>query len=539
MKHEKQLRRALRRLKTPDMKTVLPNAARTEAHAPLRPRKKWLTAPVLALFAVILIGCAAVPVIIGQINTGWITEQSGQLTEVPEGYTAIYTAEDLVQMSRDIADGSCAEYYILMNDITFTPADFAEGGICEGGWDPVELNPVKYYHFNEKDSIPEGYVYGKAYGTPYIKATLKNNLKVFNGNGYVIRGLQITVDAAAEIARHAEYDYACPNIYAGLFGRTSDFTQIIHLGMEDTRITVTGADLHTSSIHTLHVGTIAGKTYYTGACYAKNTDIRIELTTSAADACTTCERDRDHGYELAIGPLVGTATYLDACYAEAYAIDALCNGPIPFYPHVGALAGMAQTTLTSWHQGTVSIAGNAVAESCQQSREHFEPWAYGDLVPIVLTMEHFDMLNEKAIAVYGEDTYEHRLIKSYYMLKDPTTLKSARQIEELNTVMKIWDKMIAHHTGNYETKYDAYYLFDPTTTGVEEIARAAARFRAVFPSDEEYRAFCDECNVKIGDIYCYEITDGTKVRQRDLEGFDFETVWIMQNGRPRLRIFAE
>ena len=85
MKHTKKIQRALRRLKTPDMETVLPNAARTEARASLRPRKKWLTAPVLALFAVILIGCAAVPVIIGQINTGWITEQSGQLTEVPEG----------------------------------------------------------------------------------------------------------------------------------------------------------------------------------------------------------------------------------------------------------------------------------------------------------------------------------------------------------------------------------------------------------------------------------------------------------------------
>jgi hypothetical protein len=66
-----------------------------------------------------------------------------------------------------------------------------------------------------------------------------------------------------------------------------------------------------------------------------------------------------------------------------------------------------------------------------------------------------------------------------------------------------------------------------------------AHIGAVFASDEECRAFCDECNVKIGDIYCYEITDGTKVRQRDLEGFDFETVWVMQNGRPRLRIFAE
>ena len=135
MKYEKQLKRALRRIKTPDMASVLPQTAEKVTRP--APRRQLLTAPVLALLAIILIGCAAVPVIIGQINTGWITEQSGRLTEVPEGYTAIYTAEDLVQMSRDIANGSYAEYYILMNDITFTPADFAEGGICEGGWEPV------------------------------------------------------------------------------------------------------------------------------------------------------------------------------------------------------------------------------------------------------------------------------------------------------------------------------------------------------------------------------------------------------------------
>lgn len=542
MKHEKQLKRVLRRIQTPDMETVLPNSARTEAHAPLRPRKKWLTAPVLALFAVILIGCAAVPVIIGQINTGWITEQSGRLTEVPEGYTAIYTAEDLVQMSRDIADGSCAEYYILMNDITFTPADFTEGGICEGGWDPVDLTAIKYYHFDDKDNIPEGYEYGKSNGAPYVRAIRRSKLKVFNGNGHVIRGLDIRADAAEKIAAHTDYGYSCRDIYVGLFGSSYSYTpvHVINLGMEDCSITVTGADIHAKSMLTVHVGAIAGEIYYAGACYADNVSIRVELSGGEDEACGRCVKKLDHdACELAIGPLVGSATYLDACYAEHTAVDVVCRGPIPFYPHIGGLAGMSQSTLTSWHSGTVSIAGNAIIAACEQPREHFDPWAYGDRVPIAVTKENFEILNAKAIATYGEDTYEHKLLKAYYLLKDPTTLKSARQIEELNTVMKIWSKMIAHHTGNYETEYDAYYLFDPYATSEDEIARMEAHIGAVFASDEEYRAFCDECNVKIGDIYCYEITDGTKVRQKDLEGFDFETVWVMQNGRPRLRIFAE
>ena len=542
MKYQKQLKRALRRLKTPGMHAVLPSTAPADKKPSLRPRSQWLTAPMLALFAILLIGCTAVPVIIGQINAGWITEQSGRLTEVPEGYTALYTAEDLVQMSRDVAEGNCAEYYILMNDITFTPADFAEGGICEGGWDPIDLTTIKYYHFNNRDSIPEDYEYGKAYGTPYVRAVRKSKLKIFNGNGHVIRGLDIRTDVAAEIAAHADYSYLCHDVYVGLFGSSLSYTPIhvINLGMEDCSITVTGADIHAESMLTVHVGAIAGELDYAGACYADNVSIRVELSGGEDEACNRCIQKRDHeACELVIGPLVGSATYLDACYAEHTAVDVNCRGPIPFYPHIGGLAGMSQSTLTSWHSGTVSIGGNAIIDSCEQSREHFDPWAYGDLVPIMLTPKNFELLNAKMIAAYGEDTYEHRWLKTYYLLKDPSTLKSARQIEELKTVMKIWNKMIAHHTGNYEVEYDAYYLFDHTATSEEEIARVAAHLRTLFASGEEYRAFCDECNIKIGDIYCYELNEDAKVRARDLEGFDFDEVWIMQNGRPRLRIFAE
>ena len=543
MKHEKQLKRALRRLKTPDMHTVLPHIAPAEARATQHKRRTWLTAPMAVAMAILLtVGVAAAGgVIISRINADMITESNIRLAEPPEGYTAIYTAADLMQMRRDIEAGTNATHYILMNDITFTEADFAEGGLCPGGWEPLDLTSVKYYHFDDRDSIPEGYEAGKAYGTPYVKAIRKNKLKVFNGNGHVIRGLDIRADVADMIAAHTAYDYTCPNVYVGLFGSTYSYTfiHIINLGMEDTRITVTGVDIHAPTTHTVHVGAIAGEVYYAGACYAQNTDIRVDLSTAKTSECIYCDKGIGHGYELAIGSLVGTATYLDACYAEDYTVDVTCNGQIPVYPHIHGLAGMSQSTLTSWHTGTVSLKGNAIAESCQLAEEHFDPWTYGDRVPVALNMENFEILNAKAIAAHGEDSYGHRLIKAYYMLKDPAKLTSARQIEELNAVMRIWDKMIAHHTGDYETKYDAYYLLDHTITGEQEIAQMEERIRAVFDSDEEYRAFCDACNIKIGDIYCYELPADTTSKPGDLEGFDFETVWIMQNGKPRLRIFAQ
>lgn len=543
MKPDKQLRRALRQIRTPESASVLPQNV-AQQHSAEKPRRRFLTVAISAMLAVILIGCAAVPVMIGKINAGYITDQTEQLTSVPEGYVGIYSAADLLQMRRDIENGVCAEYYILMNDITFTEADFAEGGICEGGWTPIEMNTVRYYHFDDKESIPDGFEYGKAYGTPYIKAVRKNKLKMFNGNGYVIRGLEIRADADEMLAPHAEHSYACRNLYVGLFGDTDTYyaAHIIRLGMEDTRITVAGdmTPYHdTLDSLTLHIGAIAGKAYYVGACYAENTEIEIDLVCGRGEDCERCRAGKAHEpNELAVGSLVGTVTYLDACYAEDYAMNVSCNGELSFYPHIGGLVGRSQTTLTSWHSGTVNIAGDAMDESCRLEEDHFDPWACGDRIPIALSMENFELLREKAIAAYGEDSYKYKLIGAYYILRDPAELKSQRQIEELNMVMKIWSKMISHHTGDYETELDACYLFD-FTANYEEVLHAEKYFRAVMGSDEEYRALCEASNVKIGDIYCYEWTDGDKVRSRDLDGFDFESVWVMHDGRPRLRIFSE
>ena len=68
------------------------------------------------------------------------TTEVPHFTEVPEGYTGIYTKADL-----DAVRNNLAGNYILMNDIVFTEADFADGGdfYNEGaGWAPIGNSPA-------------------------------------------------------------------------------------------------------------------------------------------------------------------------------------------------------------------------------------------------------------------------------------------------------------------------------------------------------------------------------------------------------------
>jgi len=73
---------------------------RRAPRAALRPRKKWLTAPVAVAMAILLtVGVAAAGVTVVQyLNRDILTENSLRLTEVPEGYVGIYSVEDLVQI---------------------------------------------------------------------------------------------------------------------------------------------------------------------------------------------------------------------------------------------------------------------------------------------------------------------------------------------------------------------------------------------------------------------------------------------------------
>ena len=181
MNTRKRLKRDFDRVEIPSKDAILPETERNTAVAPpRRTARRLLTAPMIAMLAILIVGCAAAGgAILHNLNFETITENTTRLTEVPEGYVGIYTKEDLVQMSRDIIDGTNAEKYILMADIEFADADFAKGGICEGGWKPVNLRYNDF--FLKSEEIPDEYrTTNSKRGNDYVQATKYRKLDIFN-----------------------------------------------------------------------------------------------------------------------------------------------------------------------------------------------------------------------------------------------------------------------------------------------------------------------------------------------------------------------
>ena len=498
--------------------------------AAYRPRKKWLTAPVAVAMAVLLtIGVAAAGVTVAQyLNRDILTENNLRLTEVPEGYVGIYSVEDLVQMAEDVRNGTNARHYILMSDITFTDADYAEGGICEGGWVPLDARARSSYLENGEYIIfPE--------------------LKVFRGNGHVIRNLKIQTPVVSQKPNGqsngmAEQDSA----YFGLFGVTS--AEITHLGIEGCEIvvdhTVTdpfasySAYYHVGLGVTVHVGAIAGYADYIGGCYVKDLDIRLNTAFAwREDHLYQKEQFADTVfYNLNVGGIAGSTTYADACYAENVSIRVRTEGEPYAKLYAGLLAGRATSCITSWAQGTVEAEGEAyrtkeIAEiACNYPSHSF---------PTVVPQEAFDQLLEKVDAHYGTDTFRSKLIRAYFVRKDIADTVYALTDEDkaaLEALVQSFNDRYTFVSGK-ETNYTSFYVFDPTSSPLE-LERIGTLITAAFATEEEYLDYCRAHDIRLGVIDCLTLTPDQKVTAEDLANFNLETLWTITDGKPRLRVFA-
>lgn len=135
-----------------------------------------------------LLLCAAlcVPAVIPFHEAAAIVQAAEGQKSIPEGYTPIYTIDDLIGINNDTSGN-----YILMNDIDMTEATKAGGSWDTGhGWTP-----------------------------------LNRFSGIFNGNGYRIIGMNI---------------YGDPGDYAGLFSQI-DCGLVYNLGMKDVTIDCSSA----------------------------------------------------------------------------------------------------------------------------------------------------------------------------------------------------------------------------------------------------------------------------------------------------------
>ena len=490
-------------------------------------RKTWLTAPVAIAMAILLtVGVAAAGVAVAHyLNRDIITENTIRLTEVPEGYVGIYNAEDLVRMAEDVRNGTNAQRYILMSDITFTDADYAAGGICEGGWVPLDTRSHAIYH---KDN-----------GVYLITPTLN----IFHGNGHVIRNLRINSPSYADTGKYTPTTTDTDR-YVGLFGNTD--AEIIHLGLEDCTITVRETvtkPFATYALYdklllgiTVHVGAIAGHAEYIGGCYVKG--LTLDLTSDFAWTAVNSSLKEQYAdtalYNLNVGGIVGSAVYADACYAEDVRIRVRTEGEPYAKLYAGLLAGRATSCVTSWAQGNIEATGEAyrtkdIAEiACNYPSHSF---------PTVVPKESFETLMAQVDAHYGTNNFYGKLFRAYFVLKDTESeYVTEEQRAELQALVDGFNDRYTFVSGREETAYTAFYVFDPLSSP-QELERVGAIITAAFATEEEYLAFCHDHNIRMGLVSCFTLAPEDTVTAADLTEFNLETLWYIADGKPRLRVF--
>lgn len=192
--------------------------------------------------------------------------QGGSGTEVPEGYTPIYTIADLVGINSNPSGN-----YILMNDIDMTKETSPGGSWDTGhGWTPLD----------------------KFSGT-------------FEGNGHRIIGMHIYGECGKYYQYNGFYDYQCVGLFSVINGGV-----IQNLGIVDCDINVTSTN--DEYYDGMYIGGIAGYVnydYYIGQskiskCYIKG---------KVQDATVSDERSHF------IGGIIGYAEYasITDCYNMA------------------------------------------------------------------------------------------------------------------------------------------------------------------------------------------------------------------------------
>lgn len=404
-------------------------------------KKRFAAALVCALVLVSsVVVYAASPAVREYINMLFLKEESaGRLTEVPEGYTGVYTAEDLDNVRNDL-NGK----YILMNDIILTEADYAEGGIFEGGFVPIGS--------------------GKS---PYASQPFYG---IFNGNGYTISGLIID----------GSYDYAgvfgyTKRIHTGDYSYTEDNRTITggiikNLGLTDSSINITGTK-HGKA----YIGGIAGYADYVIGCYTDNVTIHAALTEEIDD--------------IAVGGVAGRAYFVDSCYSTA---------DISFFSekdaenvYISGIAGYSFSCITSYFNGTIN---------CGDYPDYGVTYCQQYDVPIVLTETVIEEITRRLDEYPSDDPRHQKSQKKYGHSHNAQTFNAFYCSSEYLAV----DISLQ----NYITEEDSgiiYYLLDPTLKN-REYQRLSELLALAFPNNT-FREFCIENHIKSGYYFCYDLRD--------------------------------
>ena len=502
MKFEKRFKKDLAKIETPDIEKIIPGAAskHTESRAP-RARKRLSAAAVaVILCCCMVLGAAAAttaPLIRKILNDKRVTENTQQLTIVPEGYVGIYTKEDLLAIGKRGGPDGIPTKYILMSDIIFADEDYATGGICEGGIEPIEIRQEK-----------------KTKDTTIVWSTA---IEIFNGNGYVIRNLKLVPN-----------NNSSNRYYVGLFGSVDT---IINLGIEDCEIKV----VKNNNDYSVSVGAIASAVNFVGACYVDGLELDVECHFKDIHS------EWRNNYEILVGGLCGQASYVDSCFVNNAKINVSGTGIDKdntldvMMLNIGGVAGFANSCVTSWFSGDInnSFEGKLALESVGDISSN----NINDTFPLLMDDETFAIVSQNIMdACGGKDAFEYKKFCAYYLKKDIDAVHGERALEELMTTLNQVNNMTG---GKMDLENQrVWYIFDPTASPLEQNTVYSIFLKGYNGDKEAVKQLCEYSYLTYGETYCYALDLSKPLNSEDLEGFDFDTVWTFRDGKPIQQVFA-
>ncbi len=136
---------------------------------------------------------------------------------------------------------------------------------------------------------------------------------------------------------------------------------------------------------------------------------------------------------------------------------------------------------------------------------------------------------------YGSDSFKYLRFMAYYRKKDYNSSELS-EADRAEVKRMINDLIIKCYFTQDVSHISSWYLLAPTAH-IDELEAIGELVCEAFGGYDNFQAFCLENYVKIGVLYCYSFEPGTKLTEKDLLGFNFETIWVMKNDQAKLKIF--
>ena len=562
------------RAKTAELSSV-PRAERKE-YTGMKGRTRKIAALCCALVAVLTAVAAAAPVIGNYLNARSV-KTAERLTEVPEGWIGVYSVEDLDAVRNDLRG-----YYILMEDLFFEEEDFRDGGRFPGGWTPIgtRLDPF-YGIFDGNGHTIDGLAISvPAPGSDEERFETNNYLESEYAGlfGYAASNPETESEIfGAVYEEEVEMDINGDGILDKVTVTTEPERRLLHFGDWGQSGTIRNLRLENGSLRMVYpakiyglndnsgvglyalkfacAGPVAGYADYVLGCEAVNFTVSLEPAGDALFSENTVGGPIvKEVLGLAAGGIAGQSYLIDSCHSGAeISVSVPGNMPEDCEVNAGGICGLATACVTSYFDGSVDCAGD-VPDLCRIRTDDVPRFLPADVMDeitlrllyvgvdptgtVLIRPENYDELTEtvRSWGVTSENLYEYmediRALVGNGRFDGFQTLKFHafyRSDDPFDSDISA-DTVQDHYTE--EAAGMRTYILDPEIKP-REYRELSRLITAAFP-DGDFKDFCRERGVKYGIYYVYDLG---KDPECSFEGFDFESVWFLEDGTPVLRIF--